>query len=161
MSVQVEWHGDEFQRALLPGLDDAVTAAAIELRGEMARNTMGIEGGGPVVRHVSNRTGHAYYSGPGAPAGRFPFIRTGALNRSMDSTKAKGLTAYAGSNMPYARRLEFGFFGTDSRGRTFHQPARPWARRSARQAAPAMLGAFKTVAMRSVQTATAKATGAP
>lgn len=33
-----------------------------------------------------------------------------------------------GTNVEYARRLELGFTGTDSRGRRYHQPARPYLR---------------------------------
>lgn len=33
-----------------------------------------------------------------------------------------------GTNVVYAKRIEFGFAGTDSLGRTFHQPAQPYLR---------------------------------
>lgn len=33
-----------------------------------------------------------------------------------------------GTNVEYARRIELGFTGTDSRGRQYHQPARPYLR---------------------------------
>lgn len=33
-----------------------------------------------------------------------------------------------GTNVPYARRVEFGFAGTDKLGRTYHQPAKPYLR---------------------------------
>lgn len=43
----------------------------------------------------------------------------------------KGGDSYSvliGTNLPYARRQEFGFETEDSRGRTYHQPARPHLR---------------------------------
>jgi hypothetical protein len=33
-----------------------------------------------------------------------------------------------GTDVVYAPRIEFGFVGTDSRGRMYHQPARPYLR---------------------------------
>ena len=33
-----------------------------------------------------------------------------------------------GTDVPYAARLEYGYVGPDSLGRTFHQPARPYLR---------------------------------
>jgi HK97 gp10 family phage protein len=33
-----------------------------------------------------------------------------------------------GNNIPYGPRLEYGFDGTDSKGRTYHQPAQPHVR---------------------------------
>ncbi len=38
------------------------------------------------------------------------------------------LRIVVGTNKVYARRLEFGFFGTDSLGRNVHQEARPFLR---------------------------------
>lgn len=43
----------------------------------------------------------------------------------------KGMDSYsllAGTNLPYARRQEFGFTGEDSLGRNYHQAARPHLR---------------------------------
>lgn len=101
--------------------------------------------------------GRAYYVGPGAPPGCLPAVRTGRFNSSMGATPSRNLTAYAGSNVPYAKRLEFGFFGTDSLGRTYHQPARPWAMRSTREAAPAMLATFQKAGQAACYEATAAA----
>jgi phage gpG-like protein len=43
----------------------------------------------------------------------------------MDSNS---VTGKVGTNVPYARRLEFGFIGTDSLGRNVSQGARPYLR---------------------------------
>jgi HK97 gp10 family phage protein len=57
--------------------------------------------------------------------------RTGTLRRSIH-TEVEGdgqhAEASVGTDVIYAARLEFGFEGTDSRGRTYHQPARPYLR---------------------------------
>lgn len=39
----------------------------------------------------------------------------------------------AAYTMEYARRLEYGFVGTDSLGRTYNQPPRAWTRKAAQQ----------------------------
>jgi hypothetical protein len=33
-----------------------------------------------------------------------------------------------GSDVPYARRIEYGFHGADKRGRRYHQAAQPYLR---------------------------------
>jgi phage gpG-like protein len=42
--------------------------------------------------------------------------------------------AYVGPSMAYSARLEFGFIGTDSLGRHYHQAARPYMTPAAEQA---------------------------
>lgn len=46
-----------------------------------------------------------------------------------------------GSDIKYAARLEFGFIGNDSRGRTYNQAPRPTIRRTVHQSIP-MVGRF-------------------
>lgn len=56
-------------------------------------------------------------------------------------------TVLVGSDVPYAARIEYGFSGMDSRGRTYHQEPRPYLRPSldenAKQAEDAMADIFK------------------
>lgn len=58
--------------------------------------------------------------------------KTGTLRRSIHATPPEdsggAVVVYVGTDLPYARRLEYGFADTDSRGRTFNQPARPYFR---------------------------------
>jgi len=54
--------------------------------------------------------------------------RTGTLRRSIHTERGDGMSVLIGTNVPYAARLEFGFMGADSRGRMYHQPARPYLR---------------------------------
>lgn len=60
-----------------------------------------------------------------------PFV-TGTLRRSISTEIAQKGTiiwAYTGSrDVPYARRIEFGFVGSDSLGRTYNQAAQPYLR---------------------------------
>jgi hypothetical protein len=55
-----------------------------------------------------------------------PRMQTGDYNRSIGVTVRQGggsIIGTVGTNKPQGRRLEFGFDGTDSAGRTYHQPA--------------------------------------
>lgn len=56
---------------------------------------------------------------------------SGTLSRSITvrvaSTNSR-ITVRIGTNLEYARRIEFGFNDTDSLGRRFNQPAQPYLR---------------------------------
>ena len=54
--------------------------------------------------------------------------KTGTLKRSIHTERGDGMSVLIGTNVPYAARLEFGFMGADSRGRMYHQAARPYLR---------------------------------
>ncbi len=58
---------------------------------------------------------------------RAPYL-TGTLRRSIHMEDKGSHAVAVGTDVPYARRQEFGFAGTDSRGRTYHQSARPYLR---------------------------------
>jgi hypothetical protein len=64
-----------------------------------------------IVSHASGRPG------PNAP--------TGDYRRSWSVSKKDATTAIVGTNKPQGRRLEYGFYGTDALGRTYHQPPFP------------------------------------
>lgn len=63
-----------------------------------------------IKRHASGRPG--------------PNVITGDYRRSIQRQRIKG-GWIVGTNQAQGRRLEYGFFGTDSRGRTFAQPPYP------------------------------------
>mgnify|MGYP000440907550 CR=1 FL=1 len=54
-------------------------------------------------------------------------VLTGTLRRSIRA-EAIGNDVVVGTDLPYARRIEFGFNGADSRGRVYHQAAKPYLR---------------------------------
>ena len=54
-------------------------------------------------------------------------VRTGDYRRSW-TTAVNGMSATVGTNKPQARRLEYGFVGTDSLGRHYNQGPRPHVR---------------------------------
>lgn len=63
-----------------------------------------------------------------AALGAVPRI-TSNLFRSIHIEDVKGELAVAiGTDVEYARRIEFGFAGIDSRGRTYNQAAQPYLR---------------------------------
>ena len=103
---------------------DAVSAAAFHIQ--------------TVAKQLVNR------GGPGAPsrAPEPPHKQTGLLGRviQVDRRQTKGPKPFArvgpdGKAAPYAARLEFGFRGTDKKGRTINQPARPYMRRALNEGA--------------------------
>lgn len=70
-----------------------------------------------------------------AKGGSYPHRITGNLFRSIPavspaimSKTATRVEVAVGSSAEYARRLELGFMGTDSRGRHYHQGPRPYLR---------------------------------
>lgn len=55
--------------------------------------------------------------------------RKGALRRSIHvEMQDNDTTAIIGTNLPYARRLEYGFVGKDKLGRYYNQAAQPYFR---------------------------------
>lgn len=60
-----------------------------------------------------------------------PYI-TGTLKRSIQpkitSSSRSRVTASVGTDVPYGRRIEFGFAGRDRLGRVYNQPPRPYLR---------------------------------
>ena len=105
---------------------DAVQAAAFHIQ-KVAKQL--------VNRGRSARKNGRWLSGSTAPEPPFNF--RGDLQRSIQvdtrqATGPKPLCRVGPDNriVPYAARLEFGFVGTDKKGRTINQPARPYMRRA-------------------------------
>jgi len=55
-------------------------------------------------------------------------VLSGTLRRSITVEAVGPGDVRVGSDVPYARRIEYGFDGSDSRGRTYHQAAQPYLR---------------------------------
>jgi hypothetical protein len=78
-----------------------------------------------------------------------PRLQTGDYVRSMSvstTISGGGPTATAGTNAPQARRLEFGFNGTDSLGRRYTQPAYAHWGPALDEVAPAFVAAIASLA---------------
>lgn len=113
-----------------------VTFKASQMRGwsERAKRNVGL-----VVRQSIQDVSRLAQT-PKAKGGRMPvdtgFLRNSYMAGLNGSTSLSGPVAYeaviagmkmgdtftAGWTAPYARRMEFGFVGTDSLGRTYNQP---------------------------------------
>jgi phage gpG-like protein len=120
------WTPGKIQAAAEAQLAQRMQAAVLVLQGEVQRK---LSVGQPVRR--SKVTGRQYGTTKAAPAPTPPRVLTGALRKSIthDVKRSPGLiTGRVGANTKYARRLEMGFFGTDSRGRNVNAPARPYLR---------------------------------
>jgi hypothetical protein len=57
-------------------------------------------------------------------------VLTGTYRRSIHTSDPTADSVRIGTDVPYGKRLEFGFNGTDALGRTYHQPAGGYARRA-------------------------------
>lgn len=80
---------------------------------------------------------------PASKPGKYPKLRSGDYKRSIEkvvhrSASGKSIVGRVGSDSPYARRLEFGFVGTDSIGRNYNQAPRPHFRPISKRMAPKM-----------------------
>lgn len=123
MSVEFKDNSDAWAKAIVESCNEGLTAAAA-YTADAFRVNIGSEGGRAIAlsrkigrrrsywslaegESIGRREGRRHWLA--APPGKFPGTRTGALRRSMTSTKADGLVAYAGSNLKYALYLETGW----------------------------------------------------
>lgn len=85
---------------------------------------------GPAIEKAVKHTGELGVAQiRGNASGRpGPNVITGAYRNSWRAethTLRAGAICTIGTDLPYGRRLEFGFVGTDSLGRTYNQPPFP------------------------------------
>lgn len=89
-STQLQWNGDAALAAMREAVDDGVNAAALIVTEETRKNL--------------RRTSYPSVSKPGG----MPSRDSGALARSVNSTPARNGSALVGTNLKYAKMLEFG-----------------------------------------------------
>jgi len=127
VSVQFVDNSDKYAKALFDGCNIGLTAAGLYAADAMREN-IGSEGGravatsravrntgGKVRRYkaiaegqsIGKNEGRRYFEA--APPGNFPGNRTGALKRSMVSTRSTNLSTVVGSTLKYAGWLETGW----------------------------------------------------
>ena len=121
IGVGVDWNVSAYREALAlfpANLGHATTAVVHRTAGEMA---------GAMQSHASGRPG--------------PRVQSGDLRGSIlvdheigDPDGFGAATVY--TDVIYSRRLEYGFYGTDSLGRTFNQPPYPFFGPGFNQVAP-------------------------
>lgn len=100
--------------------DDEIAAVAqrLSILGSGARRTNSIVRKYGEILQAKIMARASGRPGPNAP--------TGDYRRSISLVmRDLGQTAVVGTNKPQARRLEYGFHGADSRGRSYNQPPYP------------------------------------
>lgn len=112
-------------------------ALAAEINGQVHRVTVKTtaELQAAVQRNASGRPG--------------PNVITGHYRRSIGRVTLRtpaGAVGFVGTDAPQARRLEFGFHGTDSRGRSYRQPPYPHFGPALDQVAPLYAAAIAAIA---------------
>ncbi len=117
----LDWNSEKIVRAAKGVVSRRMKTAMLILQGAVQRK---ISVGQPVVRSGKSLRG----LDPSAP-GRPPKVVTSRLRTSITHDvreEGNDVVGRVGTNVPYARRLEKGFFGTDSLGRNISQAARPY-----------------------------------
>lgn len=74
----------------------------------------------PAIKLVANRYKNDVQAGA-------PYL-TGTLRRSIHVEMVDSSSALVGTDLPYAKRQEYGFMDKDKRGRVYHQKAHPYFR---------------------------------
>lgn len=117
------WDSKKIVRAVKVLVGKRMTGAMLLLQGDVQRR---ISRGQPVVRSGKTLRGLDPSAVGEAPKVVSSRLRTSITHRVDD--EGDTIVGRVGTNVPYARRLELGFFGTDSRGRNINQGARPFLR---------------------------------
>ncbi len=110
-----DWRGPEIEAKLLALVTQRMQLCTVFLQGEVRKDI-----------NVGNADG----KNPSLP-GEPPHKVTGRLFRSIATSvvaSSQAVLGLVGTNVKYARRLEYGFVGTDAKGRTVHQEPRPFLR---------------------------------
>lgn len=128
MSARIVWTGGREFAAALSGLNTrmqaasrmAVLQASMFLIREAKKNASG-----PARTRKDGTQGSRPGEGPGVVTGR---LRNSITITSQGPVGARAYEATVAPTVIYARRLELGFSGADSRGRHYNQPAYPFMR---------------------------------
>jgi hypothetical protein len=113
--VNVHWQGDEVYEKLIRLITDRTQKAAVYLQGEVRKEI-----------NRGNRSGKNP-SLPGEPPKKVTAALFRSINWAVRVTPEK-IIGFVGTGLIYARRLELGFIGRDSAGRTINQAPRPFLR---------------------------------
>lgn len=115
MNARLEWRGEQVMAGIAAKLAKNMGAATLYVQGQTQRKL--------------NR-GNARGTDPSKP-GEPPKKVTGRLFQSITTRVVADMNSVRGqigTNVEYARRLELGFTGTDSRGAVIDQAPRPFLR---------------------------------
>ncbi len=131
-----KWDSKRVVKRVASHIEKNMAAAMLILQGEVQRK---LSVGQPVIRSGKSLRG-LNPSAEGEP----PHLLTGRLRTSIThsvsgSVLSGEIIGRVGSNVPYARRLELGFSGTDSKGRNINQGARPYLRPALKENLPRLV----------------------
>lgn len=115
MAKKPTWEGDKVTKDLHDRMEKNMRLAVAFLQGEVRKS---INRGNPTGFDPSRQ---------GEPPKRVTGRLFNSIATRVQSAKRK-ITGAIGTNVSYARRLELGFTGTDSKGRNVRQRARPFLR---------------------------------
>ena len=109
------WEPDKVKAKLIAKVERNMAQAALYAKGEVQRsiNRGNADGTNPSL--------------PGEPPKKVSARLFQSITTRVRKTAREVIGSY-GTNVEYARRLEFGFHGTDSRGRNINQEPRPFLR---------------------------------
>ena len=109
MGINMKWYGKEFKLVVDAAALKTLEEACILVE-DTAKASIGLVP-------------------PPAPPGHAPAAPTGTLKARITHKIDKSeMIGKVGTNLEYARRVELGFVGTDSRGRRYNQAPRPYLR---------------------------------
>ena len=133
-----KWNSKRVVKRVARLIEKNMGAAMLILQGEVQRK---ISVGQPVVR---SKGGSLRGTVKAQPAPTPPRVLSGRLRTSIThsvegSLLTRMIIGRVGSNVPYARRLELGFFGTDSKGRNINQGERPYLRPALKENLPKLI----------------------
>jgi hypothetical protein len=115
--------GENLERAVVAGALPVVNAAKVKLN-----TTPSITGRGSITE-TGNLARSIHVGGHAAEHPGLEGDTTGTDIGGNIHTETMA-SVLAGTNVVYARRVEYGFMGTDALGRKYHQPAQPYLRPS-------------------------------
>jgi len=131
-----KWHSERVLKRVKKVVSKRMKAAMIHLQSDVQRR---ISVGQPVIRSPG---GSLRGTVPAQDAPTPPRVLTGRLRTSIThqvTEEGNEVVGRVGTDVPYAARLEFGFFGADRRGRNFNQAARPFLRPALRDTLPRLV----------------------
>lgn len=120
MNYTLKWYGNEARADVLSMFMKNSAKAGIHMQSQITQELTKV-GTGKVYK-VSKTGADHVASAPGEP----PAVLTGHLSKSVMVEKDNENVYVGVKGVPYAKRLEFGFFGRDSLGRLYVQEPRPF-----------------------------------
>lgn len=123
MAVKIAWYGHRVEDKTKKQIERGMHVAMRFVEGEVKKLLK--------VGQPTRRTAHGRVGLNPSREGEPPHVLTGRLRQSITyevESRRYSVHGRVGTNVVYARRLELGFTGTDSRGRRYHQGQRPFLR---------------------------------